>query len=131
MKNGVNIIGICAILWICPILALADTRTADYFLNNPEKYEDKKITLNCSYVERVTNGENPNVVFLAYTTGRYDDFGASFIQVVVKSENASQFARKYGHDMRFDPRGNVKIRPLSGIFTKDETGWFLVYAPSE
>ncbi|MFA7301878.1 MAG: hypothetical protein WC069_06230 [Candidatus Shapirobacteria bacterium] len=123
-----------ALLLLLPILALADNRVASHFLNDPERYEDKKITLSCAYVERVSGPVREgdfDVVFQAYTVGRKDDTGAGFIFVTVLPEDASDFARKYGADLKFDSQANVKIRPLSGIFRRDSEGWYLEYGKSE
>ncbi len=50
-----------------------ESRTADYYLNKPDRYLGKKITLNCAYVERREGSFNTDpqyVTFDAYTYGR-------------------------------------------------------------
>lgn len=107
-----------------------DSRVASYYLNDPEKYEGKKITLSASYVERqnsygVINGK---VVFWAYTASR-TDWKSAYIEVHVPEDNAGKFAKKFGHDVEWDVNGNRRTRPLSGIFTRGNGTFYVDYIP--
>jgi hypothetical protein len=42
-----------ATLALTPLIRAQDSRQADYYLNSPDKYEGKKITLSCSHVKRL------------------------------------------------------------------------------
>ncbi len=99
-----------------------ESRTADYYLNKPERYLDKKITLNCAYVERTTdtfNNDPQYVTFDAYTYGRGNagfSYSSGYIRVRVPVEVSDKFANKYGHSSRWDATGNIitpRCRALS------------------
>ena len=118
-------------LALAPVAGAQDSRQADYFLNNPEKYDGKKITLSCSHVKRlptpVESGKDVN--FWAYTASR-NDYKFGFILVTVPSDTADSFSKKYGFNREYGAGYQVKTRPLSGTFTKGETRYFLAYTPS-
>jgi len=114
-----------------------ENRTADYYLNKPERYLGKKITLNCAYVNRVSDSFNTDpqyVMFDAYTYGRgsgYLSSSSGYISVRVPVEIADKFASKYGHTTKWDGTYNVNTRPMSGTFSKSDSTYFLDYEASK
>jgi hypothetical protein len=120
-----------ATLALTPLIRAQDSRQADYYLNSPDKYEGKKITLSCSHVKRlpapVESGKDAN--FWAYTASR-NDYKFGFILVLVPDDAADSFSKKYGFGREYGAGYQVKTRPLSGIFTKGEKRFFLAYTPS-
>ncbi len=117
-----------------PLLVKAeDTRVASYYLNNPEKYDGQKITLNCSYVKRDTETSlgGAVAVFRAYTASKNNNtFQTSEINVRVPIDVAEKFVHKYGSDMKYDYNYNYSTRPMTGIFKKDGSSYYLEYTPS-
>jgi hypothetical protein len=108
-----------------------ESRVASYYLNNPEKWEGRKITINCSHVARqnhVTRSDG-KVTFWAYTASR-SDWKTASIDVVVDPEEAPKFAKKYGFGYEYDRNYNYRTRPLSGIFARSSDGYCVEYTPS-
>ncbi|CAN5566804.1 hypothetical protein BH09VER1_BH09VER1_48390 [soil metagenome] len=122
------------VLMMVPLLARAeDTRVASYYLNNPEKFDGQKITLNCSYVKRGTENSagGAMAVFRAYTASKNNNsFQTSEITVHVPIDVAEKFVHKYGSDTKYDYNYNYSTRPMTGIFKKDGSSCFLEYTPS-
>lgn len=114
-----------------------ENRTADYYLNKPERYIGKKITLNCAYVTRMSDSFNTDpqyVVYEAYTYGRTSgsyNYSSGYIKVRVPVEIAEKFASKYGHSSRWDNSGNINTRPMSGTFSNLDSSYFLDYEASK
>jgi hypothetical protein len=100
------------------------TRDAQFYLNNPEKYEGQKIVLYTAFVQRqrVTD-DGAAVIFSAYTMSRDED-ETSYIHVVVPKAKADAFARRYGTDFKYQ---GDKIRKLSmrGTLEQIDDTWFL------
>jgi hypothetical protein len=96
----------------------ASDQSADYYLNSPEKYVGKKITLYTAYVNRTTSFKEFNgVLFRAYTMGFSNQNDSSFIDVLVPKEKADSFAKRYGSSMNYNGNfGKVKTSPMAGIF---------------
>ena len=95
-------------------------RTADHFLNAPEKYLDKQISLNCAFVTK-RSGPLKNlkgIIFSAYTmSNRENSSATSYIAVLVPEDKAETFARKYGPDFKYTGASySPKVLPLVGIF---------------
>jgi hypothetical protein len=114
-----------AALLIAASFALANsTRDAQFYLNNPEKYEGQKIVLYTAFVQRqrVTD-DGAAVIFSAYTMSRDED-ETSYIHVVVPKAKADAFARRYGTDFKYQ---GDKIRKLSmrGTLEQIDDTWFL------
>lgn len=113
------------------ILALnslfAGIQSADYYLNSPEKYVGKKITLYTAYVNRATAfKEFDGVLFRAYTMGYNDQSDSSSIYVVVPKSNADNFARRYGSNLNFNgSMGKIKTLPMSGTFKQADDIFYL------
>ena len=101
------------------------TRSAQYYLNNPEKWEGKKIVLYTSHVTRQAALDNDFILFSAYTMSRDDDESA-YISVLVPKAKADQFARRFGADMKFQ-NGDVKKMAMPGILRQKNDTWFLVF----
>ena len=111
-----------------PLLALAlvclqsaslaqTTRSADFYLNAPEKYLGKQITLPTAYVSRWDKTESGDtVIFSAYTVGRAGS-DSGFITVAVPAQKAESFARRYGHTSRWNHAG-IDTRLLRGVLRK-------------
>lgn len=101
-----------------------ENRVADYYLNTPEKYLGKKITLNCISVTRqsdVIEGTN-GILFSAYTSSaRSGSYSGGSIDALVPAGKADLFVKKYGFDSKTDSNYNYKFKILSGIFKKFET----------
>lgn len=99
---------------------LAGTQSADYYLNTPEKYLGKKITLYTAYVGREGSIDNVNgVIFQAYTIGYNDEFDTSITYVLVPNEKADTFARRYGHKLNFNgSMGKIKRLPMTCVLKK-------------
>jgi hypothetical protein len=70
-----------------------------------------------------------DVSYWAFTASR-NDYKFSSILVLVPSDAAESFAKKYGFSREYSAGYQVKTRPLSGIFTKGKTGYLLAYIPS-
>jgi hypothetical protein len=114
--------------------ALGQSKVASDYLNEPEKYEGKKIVLPCAYVQRASRQPDPqHVIFGALTTtkGSNSKSGHSgSIRVAVPASQASAFIKKYGLTPEYDQNVNYRTKPLSGIFTKDQYGsYYFVYEP--
>jgi len=112
--------------------ALGQSKDATDYLNEPEKYEGKKIILPCAYVGRVSHQpkDSQNVMFGAVTATKGADHKSGSIKVAVPASGASAFVKKYGLTPDYDQNGNYRTKPLSGIFTKDKYGsYYLVYEP--
>lgn len=99
-----------------------DSRTADYYLNAPEKYLDKQIALNCAFVKRQSEPlkNAKGVIFSAYTmSNRVNSSATSYIVVLVPEDKAESFARRYGIDFKYTSGiYKPKVQPLVGIFKK-------------
>lgn len=95
----------------------AGTQSAAYYLNTPEKYLGKKITLYTTSVERSGAIENlDGVLFQAYTMGYNDEFDTKWAYVLVPKEKASAFARRYGQTMNFNgSMGKIKKVPMTCV----------------
>jgi hypothetical protein len=109
------------LLYVATLCSAQDSRVVDYYLNNPEKYEGKKMTVDCSHVERKSwaiKQDDPRIVFYAYTRSA-TNYKSGSILVLVSPEDAPAFANKYGFDMEIVSRRNIRTRPLSGIFSRE------------
>ena len=115
-----------ATLLITSIIASANsTRDAQFYLNNPEKYEGKQIVLYTAFVQRQGSTEDgANVTFSAYTMSRDED-ETSYIHVLVPKSKADAFARRYGTD--FKRQADYKVRKLSmrGVLSQINDIWYL------
>ena len=111
--------------------ALGQSKDATDWLNEPEKYEGKKIILPCAHVGRVSRQpDSQNVVFWAITATKGADHKSGSIKVVAPASGESAFIKKYGLTLDYDQNGNYRTKPLAGIFTKDRYGsYYLVYEP--
>lgn len=115
---------------LCSSAVAQESRVAGYYLNNPEKYEGKKITVNCVYVKRDEYQTGTDYVFFrAYTASR-NEYKTGYITVRVQPADADRFAKKYGFDSEWDAAGNYRMRPLSGVFTKGDGTFFIDYTPA-
>jgi hypothetical protein len=109
--------------------ALGQSKTATDYLNEPEKYEGKKIILPCAYVRRASGplqDDSQNVMFRAHTTTKGANGKSDSIRVAVPASEASAFIKKYGITPDYDQIRNSRTKPLAGIFTKDRAGYYLV-----
>lgn len=122
------------VIVLFPFLVKAeDTRVASYYLNNPEKFDGQKITLNCSYVRRETESSAGGAVavFRACTASKNNfSMQTSEITVRVPIDVADKFVHKYGSEVKYDYNYNYSTRPMSGIFKKDGSSCYLEYTPS-
>jgi hypothetical protein len=101
-------------------------KSASFYLNAPEKYEDKKITVYAACVTRAGAIEGlDGVLYNAYTMSR-DDSDTSYISVLVPSDKTESFARRYGSDFLYSG-GNIRKLSLSGILRNVNDTWFLEY----
>ena len=101
-------------------------KSASFYLNAPEKYEDKKITVYAAFVTRAGAIESRDgVLYCAYTMSR-DDRDTSFINVLVPTDKTESFARRYGSDFLYSG-GNIRKLSLSGILRSVNDTWFLEY----
>ena len=101
-------------------------KSASFYLNAPEKYEDKKITVYVASVRRVGRIETKDgVLFDAYTMSR-DDSDTSYINVLVPADKAENFARRYGADFTYSG-GNIRKLSMSGILRNANDTWYLEY----
>ena len=101
-------------------------KSASFYLNTPEKYENKKITVYVAYVYRAGAIESRDgVLYRAYTMSR-DDRDTSFINVLVPTDKTESFARRYGSDFLYSG-GNIRKLSLSGILRSVNDTWFLEY----
>jgi len=114
-------------LTLATILAIAagvlhanSTRSASFYLNAPQKYEGKKITLYVAFVKREADSQ-----YSAYTVSRDGDETA-YIDVLLSKDKTESFARKYGSDFKYQ-NGKIRTRPMSGILSQVEGRWFLAY----
>jgi hypothetical protein len=120
------------LFFFCAAAAVAqETRLASYYLNDPVKWEGKKITVNCSHVQRANGAERPDglVTFYAYTASR-SEWRTAYITVLVAPGDASKFAKKYGYDYEYDQNYSYRTRPLSGMFLKGPGEYYIEYKPS-
>jgi hypothetical protein len=99
-----------------------ESRTADYYLNAPERYLDKQIALNCACVTRKSEPlkNSKGIIFSAYTmSNRESSSATSYITVLVPEDKAESFARRYGSDLKYSSASySAKVLPLVGIFKK-------------
>jgi hypothetical protein len=101
-------------------------KSASFYLNAPEKYENKKITVYAAYVRRLGRIETKDgVLFDAYTMSR-DDNDTSYINVLVPTERAESFARRYGADFTYSG-GNIRKLTLQGTLRNANDTWYLEY----
>jgi hypothetical protein len=107
-------------------LSANTTKSASFYLNSPEKWEGKKITLYTAYVKRQAAMEKSgDILFSAYTMSR-DNMDTSFIYVVVPKDRADFFASRYGPSMQYQAR-EIKKTPMTGILRQVNDTWFLEY----
>jgi predicted 2-oxoglutarate/Fe(II)-dependent dioxygenase YbiX len=114
-----------AALLIAACFAQANsTRDAQFYLNNPEKYEGQKIVLYTAFVQRqrVTD-DGAAVIFSAYTMSRDED-ETSYIHVVVPKAKADAFARRYGTDFKYQG-DNIRKLSMRGTLEQIDDTWFL------
>ncbi len=140
-----KILVVAALLF--PLLARAeDLRVASHYLNNPEKYIGQKITLTCAYVNKTSDNNSRNysngqsepsgnkipgmVSFSAYTVSKTTFLDSAYINVQVPSAEVEKFMRKYGTTARWDTGGGNSTRPMTGIFKKGDSSYYLEYTPS-
>lgn len=112
-------------LLLAATLACANsTRDAQFYLNTPEKYEGKEITLYTAFVQRqgVTD-DGENVIFSAYTMSRDED-ETSYISVLVPKTKADSFARRYGTDFK-NQGDKVRKLPMRGTLEQIDGTWYL------
>jgi len=102
------------------VLHANSTRSASFYLNAPQKYEGKKITLYVAFVKRDADSQ-----YSAYTVSRDGDETA-YIDVLLSKDKTESFARKYGSDFKYQ-NGKIRTRPMSGILSQVEGRWFLAY----
>ena len=101
-------------------------KSASFYLNAPEKYEDKKITVYAACVTRVAATRAlDGVLYNAYTMSR-DDSDTSYIYVLVPKDKAETFARRYGADFLYSG-GNIRKLGLSGILRNVDDTWYIEY----
>jgi hypothetical protein len=110
------------------IHAIANTtRDAQYYLNTPEKFENKPITLYVAFVRRSGAVDvKDSVLFSAYTMDR-DDKSTSYINVLVPQSKAESFARRYGTDFKYQTGYVVRKLSMRGILKQIEDSWYLEY----
>jgi hypothetical protein len=115
---------LAALVLAASFAAANSTRDAQFYLNNPEKYEGQKIVLYTAFVQRqrVTD-DGAAVIFSAYTMSRDED-ETSYIHVVVPKAKADAFARRYGTDFKYQVD---KVRKLSmrGSLEQIDGNWYL------
>lgn len=114
-----------AMLLLAATLAGANsTRDAQFYLNTPEKYEGKEITLYTAFVtrQRLTD-DGAAVIFYAYTMARDED-KTSYIHVVVPKAKADSFARRYGTDFK-NQGDKVRKLPMRGTLEQIDGTWYL------
>lgn len=94
--------------------AFAGTQSAAHYLNAPEKYLGKKITLYVTSVERSGAIDNlDGVLFQAYTMNYNDEFDTKWAYVLVPKDKATAFARRYGQNLNFNgSMGKIKRLPM-------------------
>ncbi|MEI6279797.1 MAG: hypothetical protein WCQ16_10530 [Verrucomicrobiae bacterium] len=100
---------------LAPLLHASDSkRTADYLLITPTAFEGKEVTLDVSFVKPAHwKSPVPELAFFhALTMDRQDRKPGGEILVVVASETAAKFAKKYGTDFE----GRNESNSLKGIF---------------
>jgi hypothetical protein len=101
-------------------------KSASFYLNAPENYEDKKITVYVAFVDRVAALEEiDGVLYSAYTMSR-DDSDTSYINVLVPKDKAESFARRYGSDFTYSG-GNIRKLMLSGTLKNANDTWYIRY----
>ena len=95
----------------------AGTQSAAYYLNTPEKYLGKKITLYTTSVERSGAIDHlDGVLFQAYTMGYNDNYDTKWAYVLVPQAKADAFARRYGQKLNFNgSMGKIKRLPMSCV----------------
>lgn len=99
---------------VAPMLQAGDSkRTAEYILTTPTDFEGKEVTLDVAFVKPVHwKSRNPELAFFhVMTLDRRDRKPGGAILVVIPSEDASKFAKKYGTDFE----GRTESNPFSGI----------------
>lgn len=101
-------------------------RSAQFYLNTPEKYEGKEIVLYTAFVKRQRAAhEAEKIFFYAYTMSR-DDRDTAYIIVMVAKDKADQFARRYGSDFFYNG-SRVRKLPMAGVFRQADDNWYLEY----
>lgn len=113
-------------LLAAPLIKANTTRSAQYYLNTPEKFEGKNIVLYTAYVlRRAALDKSDSVFFSAYTMSR-DENDTAFINVVVPKSEAEKFAKKYGSSL-FQQNNQIRKLPMAGVFRQINDIWFLDY----
>ena len=90
-------------------------RTAEYLLSTPFQFEGKEVTLDVAFVKPV-HWKSPIseiAFFHAITLDRLDHKPGGEIMVVIPSEDAAKFSKKFGASFE----GRNESNSLKGIFT--------------
>jgi hypothetical protein len=123
-----HLLVILSLLAAISIHAVANTtRDAQYYLNTPEKFENKPITLYVAFVRRSSAVDvRDSVLFSAYTMDR-DDKSTSYINVLVPQSKAESFARRYGTDFKYQAGYVVRKLSMRGVLKQIDDNWYLEY----
>ncbi|MEM7790822.1 MAG: hypothetical protein AAF546_05420 [Verrucomicrobiota bacterium] len=107
-----------------PSLALAGSDAGDdsarNYKNFPEKYDGKKVDVDCTHVTRINGGPRIDdvILFAAHTVDRDNRTRGGSIVVAVLAEDAEAFARKFGTtiDITRGAAEKVDSKSLRGTF---------------
>lgn len=120
------IASLLALIFVTSQLLANNTRSAQFYLNTPEKYEGKMIVLYTAFVQRrIAVPEGEKVIFLAYTMSR-DNRDTCYINVIVPKDRADEFARRYGTDFNY-VGGQIRKMAMPGILRQHNDVWFLEF----
>ncbi|MEM1223095.1 MAG: hypothetical protein AAGH40_10050 [Verrucomicrobiota bacterium] len=94
--------------------------SARNYKNFPEKYDGKKIDIDCTHVSRINGGPKIDDVtlFVAHTVDRDNRTRGGSIVVAVLAEDAESFARKFGTAIEISRGAVEKVdsKSLRGTF---------------
>lgn len=119
-----------ALVCLTGALYANSNRSAQFYLNSPEKYEGKTIVLWTAFVNRRGKIDDlKGVEFSAYTMSRDGD-DTSYISVLVPEEKAESFARRYGTDFKYQA-GEPRKLAMRGVLRQIRDFWFLEYGAED
>jgi hypothetical protein len=121
--------------------AASRNMSAQDYLNAPEKYNGKQITLFVSSVKREKTDFKLNLKNIFGKTGGYTETWAEFIEftaytvlnnkhdgridVLVSKNKVSEFAAKYGGEVRYENR-QIISNEMTGIFSQLGDDFYLI-----
>ena len=94
--------------------------TRDYYLVEPARWVDKKVTISVSHVGTGQDAGDGNRRLKAYTY--YNHLSGGNLDVVAPEAAAVRIIRQCGTRRQPLGRGNYRTAPIYGVFKREPTG---------